>query len=438
MKKLILTASVICFSAIATFAHPSPNSAVSLDFHHDGIVAELTLPIQELELSFKHPLTAAPAEVLSKYRADLEHYVLAHVNPESDDGRPWDVAVQGMEMKLNEKPIDLVVRLWMQPPPGASVRKFNFNYSVINHEVMSHWVLVYVRNDWDTAVFSSKPQPIGTIHFLVKSLKIDRTQGSWWQGFHSVVLLGIHHIAEGTDHLLFLLVLLLPAPFIAVGKRWGEFRGVKQSLIQLLKIVSAFTVGHSLTLLIGAVGLLHWPEPPIEVLIAVTIFVSAIHAIRPWFAGKEVWIAGGFGLIHGLAFASSLSEFNFSTWSMLSTVFGFNLGIETMQLIVVVATIPWLILLSRTTFYPPVRIIGATFAALASLGWMTERTFGINLRIDPVVNFFARHCLWLVGTLVLISLLATVCQWLGHLFLQQNVPRLTAKRLETFDRNPTN
>jgi hypothetical protein len=276
---------------------------------------------------------------------------------------------------------------------------------------MSHNAYVSVRNDWDTAVFSGKPEPVGDIHFTITSLAIDRSNGNWWQGFHSVFTLGVRHIAEGTDHLLFLLVLLLPAPLLAVGKRWGNFGGLKRSLWQLLKIVSAFTLGHSLTLVVGALGLVHWPEAPIEVCIAISIFVSAMHALRPWFAGKEVFIAGGFGLIHGLAFASSLSEFNFSAWSLVLTVLSFNFGIEAMQLIVVLAVIPSLILLARTKFYSPVRILGAVFGATASLGWILEHTFGWNLRVDSAVNILAHHGLWLATSLAASALAATVWQW---------------------------
>jgi hypothetical protein len=134
--------------------------------------------------------------------------------------------------------------------------------------------------------------------------------------------------------------------------------------------------------------------------------------LRPWFTGKEVFIAGGFGLIHGLAFASSLSEFNFSAWAMISTVFSFNLGIETMQLVVVAVTIPWLLLLSRTKFYPAFRILGATLAAFAALGWIIERSFKLNLYVDSVVNVFAQYPLWLAGSLASASLAATTWHWM--------------------------
>ncbi len=421
IRKLWLAVLLAMLSGTSLFAHNSPSSAVMLDFYRDRVGAELTLPLAELELSFKQPLLANPTEAFSKNETALKNYIAAHINPETEDGKQWAVTVQNLELQTNQQPFDLIAQVTMTPPPGATVRKFIFNYSVINHEVMSHNAYVSIRNDWDTAVFSGQPEPVGDIHFTITSLTIDRSRGNWWQGFHTVLNLGLHHIAEGTDHLLFLLVLLLPAPLLANKNRWANVRNVKNSVWQLLKIVSAFTIGHSLTLAIGAMGFVHWPEPPIEVLIAVSIFISAIHAIRPWFAGKEVFIAGGFGLIHGLAFASSLSEFNFSAWAMVSTVFSFNLGIETMQLVVVAATIPWLILLSRINFYSPLRIVGATFGAIASLGWIIERSFNVNLRVDSVVNIFAHHPLWLVGSLAALALLATGWKWVKTISVEDQV-----------------
>ena len=109
--------------------------------------------------------------------------------------------------------------------------------------------------------------------------------------FASLFHLGIRHIAEGTDHLLFLLVLLLPAPLLAVGSRWSRAAGVRQSLLHIIGIVTAFTIGHSITLSLAAMNFIHAPERIIEVLIAVSILVSAVHALRPIFPGREAWIA---------------------------------------------------------------------------------------------------------------------------------------------------
>ncbi len=226
--------------------------------------------------------------------------------------------------------------------------------------------------------------------------------------FPTVFRLGMRHIAEGTDHLLFLLALLLPAPLLASGSRWAQSVGVRRSLFRILKIVTAFTLGHSITLALAALGLVHVPSPPIEVLIAVSILVSAIHALRPLFPGKEPAIAAFFGLIHGLAFAATFSELGLGRWQRVVGILAFNLGIETMQLVVVAVTLPSLLLLSRTRAYPILRIGGALFAGCASIGWIVERLgerlFGASGSIDAVVGIVARHGIGIAGALLLISL----------------------------------
>lgn len=126
----------------------------------------------------------------------------------------------------------------------------------------------------------------------VSSPSLDWSDSVWrWVGafgFASVFRLGMRHIADGSDHLLFLLALLLPAPLLALGSRWARFAGVRHTLLQILRVVTAFTAGHSITLALAAWGLVRVPSRPIEVLIAVSILVSAIHAVRPLFPEKKL------------------------------------------------------------------------------------------------------------------------------------------------------
>jgi hypothetical protein len=204
-------------------------------------------------------------------------------------------------------------------------------------------------------------------------------RGWWsdaWTAFASMVPRGVRHIAEGTDHLLFLLVLLLPAPLIAVGGRWREYGGVRHGVVRLLRIVTAFTIGHSITLALAATNVVTAPSRPVEVLIAVSILVSAIHAIRPLFPGREEFIAGGFGLVHGLAFATMIAGYGIDAWHTALTVFGFNVGIELMQLTVVGVTVPWLFLLARTKDYRLVRVGLAIASAGAAIVWIGQRALG--------------------------------------------------------------
>jgi hypothetical protein len=232
----------------------------------------------------------------------------------------------------------------------------------------------------------------------------------WLNGIQAAELfrLGMRHIAEGTDHLLFLLVLLLPAPLLVMGASWGPPASVRQSLLRILGIVTAFTIGHSLTLSLAALSAIKVPSRPVEVLIAISIFVSAIHAFRPIFPGREALIAAFFGLIHGLAFASTLDRLGLGRWERVAGILSFNLGIETMQVLVVASILPSLILMSRTNAYSVLRIVGATLAGAASAGWIAERLWGVNSGVDLIVNTFARHSIFIAISLLITSVAFTL------------------------------
>jgi uncharacterized protein (TIGR03437 family) len=110
-------------------------------------------------------------------------------------------------------------------------------------------------------------------------------------------------------------------------------------------------------------------------LIAFSILVSAVHALRPLFPGKEIYVAAGFGLVHGLAFATVLSCLQLNAGPMALSILGFNLGIELMQLFVIAVTMPWLVLLSLTPLYPRVRVVCAPqFEAIEPLSFSANGT----------------------------------------------------------------
>ncbi len=229
-------------------------------------------------------------------------------------------------------------------------------------------------------------------------------------GFGAAFRMGVRHIAEGTDHLLFLLTLLLPAPLLASAGRWSGRRSIRRGVSHILGIVTAFTLGHSFTLALSGLGLVHLPSRPVEVLIAVSILVSAIHAIRPLFPGREAIIAATFGLVHGLAFATALNELGVTGWYRLVSLLGFNLGIEAMQIAVIAVTLPALLVLSRTERYAMFRMLGAAFAGVASCAWIAERVLDRPNSIGYGVEKLAHHGVWLCAGLWLGSAIAWLSQ----------------------------
>jgi hypothetical protein len=246
-------------------------------------------------------------------------------------------------------------------------------------------------------------------------------------GLGSMFRLGMRHIAEGTDHLLFLLALLLPSPLLTFRSNWAAFAGLRQSVTRILGIVTAFTVGHSITLALAGLGFVVVPSRPIEILIAVSILVSAIHAFRPLFFGRETALAAFFGLIHGLAFAATLDHLGLGFWARIGNLFAFNIGIEAMQLTVVLATMPSLVLLSRTRAYSFLRVGGALFAGLTSTGWVVERILNLHSSVDALIDPIAHRAPWIAALLFVVSVL---CWSIGKLASKQTGEPLRGRPLE--------
>lgn len=386
------------------FAHSMYQSAVVLDYHARSVEAELQLPPSRLSQVFGQPVSPAR---LAAQQASLQAYVLQRFSLHGDSNAAWTVRFSGPLLWQNIDGADYVVgHLLLTPPPGGSVRSLTLEDAVIVDTLPSNVILVTVRSDWNSSTFARDPELIGVLNGDERSILIDRGAGGWTKGFSSVFHLGTKHIAEGTDHLLFLLALLLPAPLLPRARRWAGFGGVRHGCVQILKVVTAFTIGHSITLALAASGLVHVPGRPIEILIAVSILVSAVHAARPLFPGKEAFIAAAFGLVHGLAFASTLAELGLRGWERAESIFAFNLGIEAMQLMVVACVMPSLMLLSRTRIYTPFRLGGAFFAGIAAAGWVLERSLNRSFGVDTVVDGLAKHSIQAALILLLVAVLS--------------------------------
>jgi hypothetical protein len=399
-------------------AHPMLNSVVLLDLLGDSVRAEVQIPVSELGLATKLNLQASDALEVNK--SALETYLESHIQASSADGAAWTVAVNGLEAATeqgaNGAYRELVARLTLTPPIGADPRAFTLRFDAVVREVRDHIALVSVRQDWGAGITPELgATTVGAIRVdpatdTVAPLEINRSgDNSLWRGFVGMVRVGLAHIAGGTDHLLFLLTLLLPAVVRAARGRWAGAAGVRASLLGILKIVTAFTVGHSLTLILGAVLHLNIPAQPIEALIALSILVGAVHALRPIFPGREVWVAAGFGLVHGMAFSMTLAELHLSTGQMALSLLGFNLGIEAMQLLVIAVTIPWLLLLARTRLYRGVQVTGAVIAGVAALGWLLER-LGQPNALGDLAGALSPYGAWVIVALAVVAVAATGAQ----------------------------
>ncbi len=144
----------------------------------------------------------------------------------------------------------------------------------------------------------------------------------------------------GFDHVMFLVALLLPSVLVRKDGRWREIADFGPALINVVKIVTAFTVAHSVTLTLAALGIVHLPGRLVEVVIAASIAIAAADILFPVFRGRIWLVVFGFGLFHGFGFAGALEEMGVLREHLALSLFGFNLGVELGQLAIVVAALP--------------------------------------------------------------------------------------------------
>lgn len=212
-----------------------------------------------------------------------------------------------------------------------------------------------------------------------------------WQQFKSFMNDGIWHIWTGPDHLLFIFALLLPAvllrreesaaqnnPTQSFHSDWLPAPHLGNALIELIKVVSAFTVSHSVTLTLSVLGYVHLPSRLVESGIALSIIVAAGNNLFPLVRGRAWLVAFSFGFIHGLGFASALAGLQLPAAAMAASLSGFSLGVELGQEAIVLPFVPLAFLVRRTRFYQigVVRWGSALIIAIATL-WLVQRAFDV-------------------------------------------------------------
>ncbi len=189
---------------------------------------------------------------------------------------------------------------------------------------------------------------------------------------------GVWHIWLGFDHILFLLSLLLPAVLVRERSAWQPAPSFRKAFVDVAKVVTAFTVAHSITLSLAAVGVVALPSRWVESAIALSVILAAVNNLRP-VVKESRWIAAfAFGLIHGFGFAGALQDLGLPRGSLALSLFGFNLGVEAGQLALVAAFLPVAFAVRATLAYRRVALVtGSALIAAVAAVWLVERAFNV-------------------------------------------------------------
>jgi hypothetical protein len=279
-------------------------------------------------------------------------------------------------------------------------RQFTASYDGIIHQRTDRDALLIIGTDWGSGTFKNESSELLRFTSDNTEQAIDLGETSFWAGFSSVVALGVEHIRIGSDHILFILALVMPSVLVYSRSRgWQPSSNSGSSLWRVLKIVTMFTLAHTITLTLGGLGIVEFPPALVETTIAISIILAALHNIKPAFVNKEWIIAFGFGLFHGFGFAGLLSDLGLTQSRRFVSLLGFNLGIEVGQAAIIIMLFPALFLARRTRAYVPAMYVGSVLLIGVASLWALDRAIGIDAGIDRVVEAVVLwpQALWFIG-----------------------------------------
>ena len=286
------------------------------------------------------------------------------------DGQPCP-AQPGEQQVVDHGGVGYAV-LYLNFECAAPMRELALEYRLFADTNPLHRALFKLESGATTRAAVLDPSAAQVPHFVLD-------EAGLWKTFSIYVGQGVWHIWIGIDHILFLVALLLPAVLWREQGRWKPVATFRAAFVDVLKIVTGFTVAHSITLTLATLGWVTLPSRPVESVIAASVVLAAVNNLRPAVGERRWWVAFAFGLVHGFGFAGALAELGLPQGALALALMGFNVGVELGQLAIVMIFLPVAFSLRGTQLYREVIFIGGSLliAALA-LWWFIQRAFGIE------------------------------------------------------------
>ena len=353
-------------------AHKPSDSYLGLDWQGDRMTGRWDIALSDLEAAIGLDTDGDGritwGEVRS-HHADIAAYALSRLQI-SADGQPC--SNQAGEQQVDDHSDGAYTVLSFSASCPAGARSLELRYRLFADVDPLHRGLLRLSDDRGTR--TAVLDPNGPPQRFERSAS--GSAGTIWQFLRE----GVWHIWIGFDHILFLLSLRLPAVLVWLPPRWLPAPRLRDALIDVAKIVTAFTLAHSITLTLATLRLITLPSRLVESAIAASVMLAALNNLFPLFQGRRWLMAFGFGLIHGFGFATVLSELQLPQDALLLALLAFNGGVELGQLAIVAVFLPLAFGLRASRFYRRVVLQGGSWviAGLAAV-WFVERAFSLKL-----------------------------------------------------------
>ncbi len=375
MRGLIAALIIAAGAAAASLpvsAHKASDSYLSLDIENGRIAGQWDIALRDLDYAIgidsDHDGAITWGELRAHHRA-IADYALSHLQIEADGGACPIRAADHLVDEHSDGAYE-VLRFFADCPAAAA--SLRVGYTLLFDLDPQHRGLLRLTDQGrtHTAVFGPGRE----------TWRLDGSSVALGRQFLDFFRTGVWHIWTGFDHILFLCALLLPAVLEHRGGRWQAVATFRQAFFEVFKIVTAFTIAHSITLSLAVLGFIALPSRLIESTIAASVILAALNNLYPLIE-KRLWVvAFVFGLVHGLGFANVLTDLALPKPSLAVSLVSFNLGVEAGQLAIVALFLPLAYVARRSWLYPRL-VLGAGSACIAAVAsvWLVERSLDIGL-----------------------------------------------------------
>ncbi|MEN0047842.1 MAG: HupE/UreJ family protein [Bacteroidota bacterium] len=397
LNKLLIGLAMLCLPFIAA-AHEPDQSYLYLRIYGDAMGGRFEVVAKDLNRSIGINLPDQfSMEDLEPYVPRIQDY-LKSVTTFSYQGKTYPISFDETEVfKIDEMAEDFALFSFTMENVDEVPDALDIRYEGFFDKNPIHKGMLVIGYNWKAGIVENTALISLIFGPNNPQQTLSLTEMSVWKGFWALIKLGVWHIWIGLDHILFIIALILPAVVrrretlegdfsmvdesvsTSYSKSWLPVAKFKPAFFYILKIVTFFTIAHSITLALASLEIVSLPSRWVESIIAFSIALAALHNITPIFKGKEWAIAFIFGLFHGFGFASVLGDKGLGGDFMVLSLFGFNIGVEIGQVLIICLAFPVLFLIRKTKLYPKIITYGSALLIVIAMYWVIERAFEVDL-----------------------------------------------------------
>lgn len=355
-----------------SYAHKPSDSYLTLEAQRNKNTIQIRWDISLRDLDFALNLDQDGNSELTwgevrQGEERITRYAIDHFALSSDQPCPLSVA---KPLQIDTHSDGTYAVLWLKAECSQITTVWNAHYQLFfdldpTHRGLLQWIV--------------DGKPVTTLIFRpeMADLRLNQAHSVWLDTVLQYAIDGVWHIWIGIDHILFLVSLLLPAVLVRRYKEWVPVANLRIAILDIVKVVTAFTLAHSITLSLAVLQIIKLPSRFVESVIAFSVVVAALNNLRGTVHQRRWMMAFGFGLLHGFGFASVLIDLGLPSNLLALALVSFNLGVEMGQLSLVVIIMPLAFYFRHTRFYR-IGILqgGSLCVALIATIWTLERALG--------------------------------------------------------------